>query len=63
MKKDNFTLNERKISGQISERIRKLTFADDFVFYSVLVENPDICKAVIESCIGKEIDRIVYTNG
>ena len=63
MKENNFISNEQKINKLVNERIRKLTFADDFVFYSVLVDNPDICKTVIESCIGKPIDKIVYTNG
>ena len=63
MKEDRFDSNEQKINELVNERIRKLTFADDFVFYSVLIDNPDICRAVIESCIGKPIDKIVYTNG
>ena len=60
---ENLKDNELKINEQINERISKLTFADDFIFYSVLAGDSDICKAVIESCIGKPIDRIVYTNG
>ena len=40
-----------------------ISFLDDYVFYSVMVRNKDICKTVVELCIGKKVHDIRYLSG
>ena len=40
-----------------------ISFANDFVFYSVLTLNEEICREVISLCIKKKIRKIVYAKG
>ena len=38
----------------------ELTFTDDFMFRKVLMNNPDICKRLVELLLNVEIDHIEY---
>ena len=42
-----------------NENIPNLAFTDDYVFCSVLTENPHICKKIAELAIGRKIKEIV----
>ena len=49
-------LKETKYTDQIR-------FTDDFVFYSVMSRNKDICKKIVELCIDKKVRDIRYLSG
>lgn len=38
----------------------ELTFTDDFMFYAVMTQNEDICRKVVELCIGRKVRSLRY---
>ena len=46
-----------------NKKTNAISFANDFVFYSVLTLNEEICREVISLCIKKKIRKIVYAKG
>lgn len=52
-------MDETTLVQQVNERWRNLTIADDFVFGKVM-QNPDVCKDVLEAILGTPIDHIDY---
>jgi predicted transposase/invertase (TIGR01784 family) len=44
---------------QNQEGLKDFTFANDYVFCSILTENPHVCKKIAELAIGRKIKKIV----
>ncbi len=42
----------------LAEQWERMTIANNFIFYYVMRNNPDICKEVIERLLQIEIDHI-----
>lgn len=45
------------------KRYEELQFADDFMFWKVMTEYEDICRKVVELCIGHKVHGIRYKEG
>lgn len=37
----------------LEEKWQKATLADNFIFYKIMSENPDVCKELLEILLGK----------
>ena len=46
----------------IEEMRKQLGFTNDFIFCTVMEENPDLCKRLVEGILGRKIDRIEVIN-
>ena len=61
------TVPARKAAGSKARMQSKdymdLLFSDAYMFYRVMTSNPDICKKVVELCIGKKVRGIRYKEG
>ncbi|MGN1383424.1 MAG: Rpn family recombination-promoting nuclease/putative transposase [Eubacterium sp.] len=44
------------------EHFASLRFTDDYVFCTVLSENKELCRELVERILGRKIERIVYLN-
>ncbi len=42
----------------LEEKWQQATLADNFIFYKIMTENPDVCKELLEILLGIEIDRL-----
>lgn len=42
----------------LEEKWQKATLADNFIFYKIMSENPDVCKELLEILLGIKIDRL-----
>ena len=51
------TDNERELTP--AEKWERATLANNFIFYKVMHNNPDICKKLIEILLERKIDHIV----
>ena len=47
--------------AQRSKSYEELTFADDFMFCTILQNEPDLCKELVEIILGRKIGEIVET--
>ena len=56
-------MNKKSLEKNFDEKIRKLTIADNYMFFSVMTNNDDICKEVVEICIGRAVHEIRYKAG
>ena len=50
--------NKNKILTDV-KKYEELTFADDFMFCIVLLDNPDICIELTEMITGRRINRLL----
>lgn len=53
----------RKSIEQIEKSWEEATFANSFIFYSIMTTYPDVCRHVIEILLDKKIDRIDFPEG
>ena len=45
------------------KKYEDLQFSDDFMFWKVMTEYEDICRRVVELCIGRKVSEIRYKSG
>ncbi|MCR4789518.1 MAG: Rpn family recombination-promoting nuclease/putative transposase [Treponemataceae bacterium] len=50
---------ERMPKGQFAKKWEDLTFTDNFIFCKVM-QNPEICKELIETLLQIKIDKLIY---
>ena len=51
-----------KPSYQLFKPVEELEFTDDFMFCTVLEENKDICKEIIELLLNIKVEDVEYVN-
>ena len=60
MRKDIMNDSERE-NVAIEEKWESLTLANNFIFYKVMRNNPDVCQHLIEMLLGIKIERMKVT--
>ena len=56
--KINMTVDENSIEQVLEEKWKNATIANNFIFYKVMRNNPDVCKELIEILLKIKIDHI-----
>ena len=46
-----------------NKKFEELTFVDDYMFWAVMTNYEDVCKTVVELCLGRKVCRICYKEG
>lgn len=55
-------MNTEKLRKQAEEKYQQLQFKDDFLFYKILVERPDIAKNLLEMILNVKIKKVIPQN-
>ena len=56
--KNNMSVNENSIEQVLEEKWKNATIANNFIFYKVMRNNPDVCKELLEILLKIKIDHI-----
>ena len=57
--KINMSVDEENIEQFLEEKWKNATIANNFIFYKVMRNNPDVCKELLEILLQIKIDHIV----
>ena len=50
--------NTTELPLTLEERWQRATLADNFLFYKIMTENPDVCRELLEILLGIRIERL-----
>ena len=56
--KNNMSVDEKSIEQALEEKWKNATIANNFIFYKVMRNNPDVCKELLEILLKIKIDHI-----
>ena len=60
--KINMSVDEKSIEQVLEEKWKNATIANNFIFYKVMRNNPDVCKELLEILMQIKIDHIEMTS-